>query len=124
MNNIIATRIRHLRTTRHLSQVQLSMALHISNTTLSGYELGKSVPNVDMLCVIADYFDVTLDYLVGRDAAVQPTSVDDHTETVIHKAPKTPMVKPSLDQRGYEFFEKMVELYAEYHPEHVSSTID
>ena len=123
MNNIIATRIRHLRTTRHLSQVQLSMALHISNTTLSGYELGKSVPNVDMLCVIADYFDVTLDYLVGRGDADNTTTVDDHTETVIHSI-KTPMCKPSLDQRGYEFFEKMVELYAEYHPEHVSSTTD
>ena len=123
MNNIIATRIRHLRTTRHLSQVQLSMALHISNTTLSGYELGKSVPNVDMLCVIADYFDVTLDYLVGRGDADNTTTVDDHTETVIHSI-KTPMGKPSLDQRGYEFFEKMVELYAEYHPEHVSSIID
>ena len=59
-------RIRELRIERNMTQLELAMELDIGNTTLQQYETGLHEPNFDMLIKIADYFDVTIDYLIGR----------------------------------------------------------
>ena len=58
--------ITSLRTSRNLSQIELSNILGIKNNTLSQYENGaRSVPD-DIKTKIAEYFDVSMDYLMGR----------------------------------------------------------
>ena len=60
------SRIRDLREDRDLNQETLAEMLGVRQTTYSKYELGKiDVPD-KMLIKIADFYDVTLDYLVGR----------------------------------------------------------
>ena len=59
-------RLRELRKARGLSQVKLAMDLNISQNTLSRYENREREAGYDTLIKIADYFDVSIDYLLGR----------------------------------------------------------
>lgn len=61
-----AQRIKELRKERKLKQQQLADQFSIKLRTYQGYEYGESYPEVAKLIAIADYFDVSLDYLVGR----------------------------------------------------------
>lgn len=63
---MFAQRLKQLRTERQISQSELASALNISNRTISMYEQGNSEPNVETLSKIADFFNVTTDYLIGR----------------------------------------------------------
>ena len=47
-------------------QVELADYLNVKQTTYSKYELGKINIPVDVLIKLADFYDVNLDYLVGR----------------------------------------------------------
>ena len=49
-----------------MSQVFLGMELGMSQNTISRYETGTREPSHDELITIADYFDVSIDYLLGR----------------------------------------------------------
>ena len=49
-----------------MSQVFLGMELGMSQNTISRYETGAREPSNDELIAIADYFDVSIDYLLGR----------------------------------------------------------
>ena len=60
-------KLKELRTAKNISQIELANYLHVSNTTVSNCESGKRVPNMETLIQIANYFDVSLDYLLGRD---------------------------------------------------------
>ena len=63
---MFAQRLKELRLKRGLTQAELASALNISNRTISMYEQSNSEPNVEILAKIADYFNVTTDFLVGR----------------------------------------------------------
>lgn len=55
-----------LRTERGLVQKELAAYLNLSTGTISNYENGVHSPDLDTLCQLADYFDVTTDYLLNR----------------------------------------------------------
>ena len=60
-------RFRYCRLQKGLTQVQMGNELNISMRTVQEYEAGKREPRKqDKLLKIADYFGVTVDYLVGR----------------------------------------------------------
>lgn len=61
-----AQRMKELRKERKLKQQQLADRFSVKLRTYQGYEYGESYPEVAKLIAIADYFDVSLDYLVGR----------------------------------------------------------
>ena len=58
--------IRNLREDVDQTQTQLANYLNVKQTTYSKYELGKINVPVEVLIKLADYYDVTIDYLVGR----------------------------------------------------------
>lgn len=58
--------ISKLRKDKKLSQQELATRLNISKSSLAMYETNKRQPNFDLVNRIADYFDVTADYLLGR----------------------------------------------------------
>lgn len=62
MNNI-----KFLRKKKGLTQAQLCKVLNIAQPTLSGYETGNYEPDQDTLGRIADYFGVTVDFILGRE---------------------------------------------------------
>ena len=59
-------RIRALREDRDLRQTDVSKATGIDQKTLSNYETGKTSPDSYALIRLADFFGVSIDYLVGR----------------------------------------------------------
>lgn len=59
-------RIKDLREDRDMRQIDLANATGIDQRTISNYENGKSKPDSDALIRLADFFGVSIDYLVGR----------------------------------------------------------
>ncbi|MBQ6266240.1 MAG: helix-turn-helix transcriptional regulator [Clostridia bacterium] len=65
-------RIKELRTSRHLSQLKMAMDLNMAQNTLSRYETGEREPGISELIRIADYFQVSVDYLIGHSDHPDP----------------------------------------------------
>lgn len=59
-------RLKQLRKARGISQVKLAMDLNTGQNTISRYESGEREPGIEELIRIADYFRVSVDYLIGR----------------------------------------------------------
>ena len=59
-------RLVSLRKDQNLTQKQLALGLSLSEVAIQNYESGRRKPAYDVLIALADYFDVSLDYLVGR----------------------------------------------------------
>lgn len=59
-------RIQDLRIDSDLSQKKIGEILHISQRSYSHYETGSRNIPIEMLIRLADYYDTTIDYLVGR----------------------------------------------------------
>lgn len=71
-------RIRELREKAGLRQIDVAKATCIDQKTLSNYETGKTNPDSYSLIQLADFFNVSIDYLVGRIDSIYPTiSKDD-----------------------------------------------
>lgn len=62
----ICERIKGLREDHDLTQETIAQILHISQRTYSHYENGTRSLPLDIFIQIADYYDVSLDYLAGR----------------------------------------------------------
>lgn len=60
-------RIRDLREDMDLRQVDVASATGIDQKTLSNYETGKTNPDSYAIIKLADFFNVSADYLIGRD---------------------------------------------------------
>ncbi len=58
-------RIKELREQRRLNQEGLALKLNVSQSTISAYEKGERTPDLKTLISIANFFDVSLDYLAG-----------------------------------------------------------
>lgn len=59
-------RLKELRKAKHLSQIRLAMDLNLSQNSISRYETMEREAGYETLILIADYFHVSLDYLLGR----------------------------------------------------------
>lgn len=62
----IAERIAELMRDEGINQVQLASKIGVKQNTVSSWALGKKEPNIGSLWRLADYFEVDIDYLVGR----------------------------------------------------------
>ena len=78
-------RLKELRS--NMSQKELSDATGINQKTLSNYEVGRTEPDIQTLIKIANYFNVSLDYLCERQWNNQigyvPDEVKDHIKNVL-----------------------------------------
>lgn len=59
-------KIRELRKEKGISQLKLALDLNTSQNTISRYETGEREPGISELIKLAEYFNVSVDYLVGR----------------------------------------------------------
>ena len=65
--NQFSQNLRKLRLEEHLTQREFAKKVHLSNAVVSKYEGGLSCPSMDSLIEMANYFHVSVDYLVGND---------------------------------------------------------
>ena len=67
--------IAELRQDRGMTQNELAQMLCVSSGTISNYENGVHLPDIEKLAALADYFHVTTDYLLGRSTSSVPTDL-------------------------------------------------
>lgn len=69
-----------LRESRNLNQHELAEALSVSRSTVSMWELGSRLPSKEVFEKIADYFDVKIDYLYGREINIEKSNSNSYDE--------------------------------------------
>jgi transcriptional regulator with XRE-family HTH domain len=67
MADSLASRLKFLRTEKGLKQSDMAKLLNITVIQYQRYEYGKSFPRYMELLLLANFFDVSLDFLCGRD---------------------------------------------------------
>ncbi len=67
-SNIISTRLRELRSLKGVSQDAAAEACEISRVGLARYETGQRVPVVKIASKLAEYYGVSVEYLLGKDS--------------------------------------------------------
>ncbi|MGB4588991.1 MAG: helix-turn-helix transcriptional regulator [Clostridiaceae bacterium] len=77
--------LKRLREELELTQEQLATRLNISRSRLASYEQGTREPDLEMLEIFADFFNVDIDYLVGRSDQTTKLSDDEIHTFAAHK---------------------------------------
>lgn len=78
-------RIKELRTNKNMTQSELGKIVNVQKSAISKYEKNRAEPSMDILRKLANYFNVTTDYLLGRtddptppdSAASRPSSASE-----------------------------------------------
>ena len=63
---MLNSRLRYLRTSEKLNQAEIAEKIGVARTTYAMYEQGNRQPDYNTLQKLADYYSVTIDYLLGR----------------------------------------------------------
>lgn len=119
-------RLKDLRKENNLTQEQLANMFFLNKSSVSRYEKDKQMPENDMLQKIADYFEVTIDYLLGRSDIRTPHK-DEHLDANLEKFPKDKTLnddlidlmirygiikdKNSVNEKHLEFIQYAIETY-------------
>ena len=67
MKSFLASRMRSLRKARNLTQGDVASQLHIERQTYCNYENSTRTPPLEMVISLAEFYHVTVDYLVRED---------------------------------------------------------
>lgn len=66
--NLFSERLKTLRQQANLSQAELGNNINLSKQTINDMEHGRSKTTLDKAVLLADFFDVSLDFLTGRNS--------------------------------------------------------
>ena len=124
---MLGKRLRALREDMDLTQKDLGKILNIGNVTLSQYEKGDRNPDYETLLKIAEYFNVSTDYLLGKTAL---KNYDDYHPTLnakderdIQKELEKMMTDLDSGQSGPSFYGGNMEL-SEYDREVLKGSLE
>lgn len=104
MSKELSNRIKELRKKNKYTQKELAELLEVGQTTIANYEKGLRVPDAEKLNKIADLFQVTLDYLLGRD---------ENKQNLDKEAKPNSMAFKSIDEVYKVFLENLLKGYRE-----------
>lgn len=76
-------RLKQLRLEKHLTQSDIAKMLDITVSAYGNYELDQREPNLETLIKLADYFQVSVDYLIGHDNAIMKRPYSEIAENFI-----------------------------------------
>jgi transcriptional regulator with XRE-family HTH domain len=101
-------RLKQLRIEKHLNMKQASIALGMAYTTYVSYEKNEREPNSEILVMLANFFDCSVDYLIGRTSCkntricemdnVSNETLSTHEKTVIVAYRNKPEMQPAVDK--------------------------
>lgn len=105
---MIGQTVRNLRKQKRISQTELAKILHVSQQTITAWETGKAEPSSSAVSNLADYFNVTTDYLLGR-----PEKQTESRHQTISEAIDTAMANDGkeLDQHDKDVIKSLIEAY-------------
>ena len=101
--------LKKLRTEKGVSQQQLASVIGISQQSVNKYENHNIEPDIFTLCALADYFDTSIDYLVGR------VEEEDTPATYVLTPAEAKHIREyrKLDRRGKRCADGLVRCYNE-----------
>lgn len=76
---MLADKIIFLRKRQNLSQEELAFKLDVSRQSVSKWESGQSIPDIEKLDLLSEIFNVSIDYLIKDDEKVVPSTINDKT---------------------------------------------
>lgn len=82
---MLAKRLKSLRESKNITQKELANKLGISPSAIGMYESGKRNPDTSMLNILSNFFDVSVDYLMGRSdikSSADEVLKENHEETI------------------------------------------
>jgi len=80
----IGQRLKELRKLNKVTQAQLSTAIGVTDRALRRYESGENEPTMGVLQSMANYFDISLDYLTGTGLYSKEEQVLTHKDEIVH----------------------------------------
>ena len=102
-NMDLQRRLTDLREAKNMSKKELAAAINIKPNNLSKYEKGLSKPTIPTLIKMAEYFEVSVDYLLGLSSIKNPYSSDrftpKETEIITKYRKLAPENKIRIDER-------------------------
>lgn len=108
---IFKDRLKQLRREKNLTLDEMEKASGITKSSLSKYETGQRHPRLELLQILADFFEVSVDYLIGK--------TDDRNTAVLEHIPDV------LREIGVEYIEVAKELKDEgLSPEDIRKIIE
>jgi transcriptional regulator with XRE-family HTH domain len=87
-DDMFAEKLKEIRKSNNITQEELASYLSISKQAVSSWEIGKSEPDTNTIKEIANYFNVTVDYLVGGS-----TSNDEEYNNLYNEIMNNPDLK-------------------------------
>lgn len=112
MENIFGNRLKQERLRLRLSQEDVGCKANISKQTVSHYERGNKNPTVETLAKLADIFDCSTDYLLGRtddrDNLVYSGNVDGHNYKLEIDKKETDL--PDTEEKFKKLIKKLEEI--------------
>lgn len=100
-------RLKKLRIDKKLSMRQVALAIKIPYTTYVSYEKNEREPNSETLITLANFFDCSIDYLIGHSNQVKMLTLDEqnfnlslsaHEKNVINAYKSKPEMQPAVDK--------------------------
>lgn len=82
----LSNRLKNLRIEKGEMQKEVAMHLNITTSAYGFYEQGKRMPTPEILSKLADYFDVSVDYLLGKTNIKQTKYINQNNDKDIKKA--------------------------------------
>ena len=71
---MFAEKLKELRKAKGLTQIQFALDFHVASGTVGMWETGRREPDIETTRRIADYFGVSVDYLLGREGRPEPSA--------------------------------------------------
>jgi SOS regulatory protein LexA len=102
--------MKDLREETHKNKAQVAREMNMPYTTYVNYEKGTREPNSEVLIMIATYFGVSVDYLIGRSESRLPENIIAKNLIPLKQIIKIPIIgriacgKPLLAEQNYEGF--------------------
>ncbi len=106
----IGERIKKLRIEKNMSQSRLGIELSVSQEAISSYETDKTVPIIEVFIMMAELFDVSVDYILGIDKErkrISEAGLDSFESALISNFRK-------LSERDKELFIRYIVVTNEY----------
>ncbi len=106
-------KLKELRKKNSISQIEIAKYLNIPRSTYSNYENGYAQPDNQMLVKIADYFNVTTDYLLGRTEIKNPYNYNISDDYLVAEPSNDYTVGNNRDLSNKQIAEKLQKLVDE-----------
>lgn len=113
-------RLRELRNSRKLSQQELADLLRISKSSINMYERGEREPSLDTQEAIADFFNVDMDYLMGRTSEIKTFDKIYNTDRLSKESKAYDIIQKTFGKHAAE----LIHLFSSFNEEGKEKLLD